>query len=328
MEPRDAVRDDAVQLVLRSTGGAAATFGAMRPIFTKLLADKQSHLSRHLKTAYPATLELRKAVRAEAGDIVVEPGDAHAGTVGTAFDFLSGVLLIENHVPLNPGPNLAWKPAHGVITTALTELVHNLLPERAEGDEFYQAILVLAELGAIVRSGYSSPDGKLETAIRSTGGGRALLDIAPADGVRQLRELEAVATEHLYPYLRDPLTPSASFPAVQAIVQAESDLIAGDTLLDYKTAAGTPHKSTGARAFFPTDSDIYQILGYGLMDDPDDGYGINTVGLYAARYGFSTVWELPRLLGILGGAAAVDLEAAKASFRFALEADYEAANAR
>lgn len=300
----------------------------MRPIFTKLLADKQSHLARHLKTAYPATLELRKAVRAEAGDIIVAPGDAHAGTVGTAFDMLSGFLLIADHVPLDPAPTSGWRPVHALLTQHLIDIAHDTLPERETNHDFYKAVWVLAELGAIVRSGYSNPDGKLEAVIRAEPDGDALLNITPTDGVRQLRELEAVATEHLYPHLRDPLTPSASFAAVRDIVQAESDLIAGDMLLDYKTGAGTPHKTTGARAFFPTDSDIYQILGYGLMDDPDDGYGINAVGLYAARYGFSTVWELPQLLGMVAGSHAVNLDAARASFRFALEADYEAANAR
>ncbi|MGI0522140.1 hypothetical protein ABY45_16335 [Microbacterium maritypicum] len=299
----------------------------MRPIFTKLLANRQSHLARHLKTAYPATLDVRKAIRAGAGDIIVEPGDAHAGTIGTAFDMFSGLMLIPEYRPLDPGPTRAWTRVHGLINDSLTEFVHATLPDREEDDNFYRAIWVLAELGAIVRTGYSNPDSALEQYIRSKDNAEALLNTAPADSIRQLRALEAVAIEHLYPHLSAPLNASASFPAVQDIVQAESDLIAGDMLLDYKTAAGTPHKTTGARAFFPTESDIYQILGYGLMDDPDDGYGINAVALYAARYGFSTVYELPQLLDYLAGTA-VNLDAARASFRFALEADYEAANAR
>ena len=296
----------------------------MRPIFTKLLADKQSHLVRHMKTAYPATLELRKLVRAGAGEIIVEPGDAHAGTVGTAFDFLSGFLLIDEHVPLDPGPTLGWRPVHALLTNSLIGYVHDTLAGRSGDDTFYQAIWVLAELGNIVRSGYSNPDGNLETVIRAAPGFDALLNITPADGIRQLRELEAVATEHVYPHLHDPLTTSASFPAVRDIVQAEADIIAADMLLDYKTGAGAPQKTTGDRSFLPSESDIYQILGYALMDDPDDGYGINAVGLYAARYGHSSVWELPQLLAITAGGHAVNVDAARASFRFALEADYDA----
>lgn len=297
----------------------------MRPIFTKLLADRQSHLSRHMRTAYPATLELRKLVREAAGDIIVAPGAAHAGTVGTAFDMLSGFMLVEGYVPLDPGPTRGWRPVHGLVADSLIEFAHEILPGRKDDDNFYRAVWVLAELGAIVRSGYSSPDGALERFISSDAGAEDLLNIAPADGIRQLRELEQVATEHVYGHLSDPLKPSASFPAVADIVQAEADIIAGDMLLDYKTGAGTLHKTTGARAFLPTDSDIYQILGYALMDDPDDGYGVSAVGLYVARYGHSSVWELPQLLGITAGGHAVNLDAARASFRFALEADYEAA---
>lgn len=307
------------------TSGTTATFGAMRPIFTKLLDNRQSHLAQHLKTAYPETLRLRQAVRAGAGDIIVEPGDANAGTIGTAFDMLSGILLVENHVPLSPGPTRGWRPVHGILTGALTGMVHDTQSDRATNDDFYKAIWVLAELGSIVRSGYSNPEGALEQVIAASSGFDALLGIAPADGIRQLRELEQVASDHLYPHMHDPVTLSASFPAFQDVVQAESDIIADGILLDFKTGAGAPHKATGARAFFPTDADIYQILGYALMDEPKDGHGIDALGLYAARYGFSTVWELPQLLGILAGGHAVNLDAARSSFRSALEADYEAA---
>lgn len=300
----------------------------MRPIFTRLLDNRQSHLSQHMKTAYPATLAIRKQIRTLAGDILVQPGDAHAGTVGTAFDMLSGFLLIEKHTPLAPAPTRGWRPVHALIAGQVTALAHDAQNDRATSDDFYKAVWVLAELGAIVRSGYSNPDGKLEQVIKAAPGFDALLDITPADGIRQLRELEAVATEQLYPYLHDPLTLSGSFPAVQEVVQAESDIIAGGILLDYKTNAGTPHKTTGARAFFPADTDIYQILGYSLMDDPDDGYGITAAGLYAARYGATLAWDLPGLLADAAGGQAVNLDAARASFRHALRADYESASSR
>ncbi|CAN7295565.1 hypothetical protein LJR186_001481 [Microbacterium foliorum] len=297
----------------------------MRPIFTKLLADKTSHLARHMKSAYPATLGIRKQIRTLAGDILVQPGDAHAGTVGTAFDVLSGFLMIENHVPLDPAPTRGWRPVHGLITHQVTVLAHEAQGDRATIDDFYKAVWVLAELGAIVRSGYSNPEGKLEQVIKAAPGFDELLDITPTDGIRQLRELEAVAAEQLYPYLHDPVTVSASFPAVREIVQAESDIVAGGILLDYKTGAGAPHKTTGARAFFPSDADIFQILGYALMDDPNDGYGITAAGLYAARYGVTLAWELPGLLADAAGGRAVNVDAARSSLRSALEADYEAA---
>src|SRR6218665_1922766 len=118
----------------------------MRPIFTRLLADKQSHLARHMKAAYPATLDIRKQIRVLAGDIIVQPGEAHPGTVGTAFDMLSGFLLVEGHEPLNPGPTRGWRPVHGLITHQITQMVHGSQSDRATNDDFYKAIWVLAEL--------------------------------------------------------------------------------------------------------------------------------------------------------------------------------------
>lgn len=298
----------------------------MRPIFTQLLGSSSSNVSRHMKTAYPDTLELRRLVRAAAGDIVVEPGDAHAGTVGTAFDLLTGFLLIPDHVPLDPPASPVWRPVHALIADSFTEFLHDAIPARKDMDEVYQAVWVLAELTNMVRAGYSNPEGKLATVIREGSGMKALLGITPPDGIRQLRELEAVATEHLYPHVHDAQS-QVSFPGVSAIVQAEADLLDDTLLMDLKTNAGAPHKTTGARAYFPTATDIHQLLGYALMDTPD-GHGIEAVGLYAARYGLSSIWEVPQLLGITAGGHAVNIDAARASFRFALEADYEAANAR
>lgn len=150
---------------------------------------------------------------------------------------LSGFLLIENHVPLNPAPTRGWRPVHALITQQVIAVAHDAQADRATDDDFYKAVWVLAELGAVIRSGPSNPDGKLERAIGVVSGFDALLDITPAEGIRQLRELEAVAAEQSYPYLQEPLTLSASFPAVQEVVQAESDVIAGGVLLDYKTSA-------------------------------------------------------------------------------------------
>ncbi|GEK85171.1 hypothetical protein GCM10007198_19350 [Microbacterium aerolatum] len=273
---------------------------------------------------YPATLELRRLVRAAAGDIIVHPGDANAGTVGTAFDILSGFLLIDDYVPLNPPTSHVWRPVYGLIAQRLTEYAHEDKAGRATDDDFYRYIWVLAELASIVRGGHANPDSALEKAVRDAAGIDALLGITPDDGIRQLRELEAVAAEHLYPHLEPARKAPVAFPAVRDLVQAEADIIAGDMLLDFKSGTSAPHQTTGARAFFPTSADIYQILGYALMDDPDDGYGINAVGFYAARFGHSSVWELPQLLGITAGGHAVNVDAARAWFRSALEADYNA----
>lgn len=297
----------------------------MRPIFTQLLRTATSHVVQHMKTAYPDTLALRKSVRDAAGDILVWPGDADPGTVGTAFDILSGFLLIDGHVPLDPAPSHGWRPVHSLIADRLTDYVYDALPDHDDGDEFYQMVWVLAELTSIARTGRTHPDGPLETVIRASTGLEGLLGIAPSDGIRQLRHLEKVATEQLYPHVHQPMVASVAL-AGSGLVQAEADLIADGLLLDYKTAAGTPHKVTGVRAFFPPAIDIYQVLGYMLMD-VDDEYGIEALGLYGARYGSLSVWEVPELLGITSGGHAVSLDKARSQFRTALEADYAAFNA-
>lgn len=292
----------------------------MRPIFTKLLDNPRSHLAQHMKSAYPATAELRKLVAQAAGPLLVPPGDAHAGTVGTAFDLLSGFVLIPDYVPIQRQPGGAWQPLHALLATRMTEYAHACFDDRAQDDEFYQCVWVLAELASIIRAGYSHPDSPLAKVLRGKPGLEQLYSVVPPDGIRQLRAMEALAEEYLYPHLDQPIIASASFPAAAELVQAEADLIAGGMLLDYKTTIGTLRKNVQARVFLPSAIDIYQILGYGLMDT-DDGYGVDTVGLYAARYGFSSVWPLDQLLGITAGGHAVNIDDARARFREALRAD-------
>lgn len=52
----------------------------------------------------------------------------------------------------------------------------------------------------------------------------------------------------------------------------------------------------------------------------DDEYDIDSVGLYAARCGHSSVCDLPQLLGITAGGHTVGLDRARTDFRTELEA--------
>lgn len=81
---------------------------------------------------------------------------------------------------------------------------------------------------------------------------------------------------------------------------AGADLIAGDLLLDIKTRAGHPNPGTGVRSDALPLDDIYQLLGYALFDR-SDRYGIRRIGIYSARYGKLTTWDLIRALDLLAG---------------------------
>ena len=70
---------------------------------------------------------------------------------------------------------------------------------------------------------------------------------------------------------------------------ADADLIVGDLLLEIKSRAAATLRR----------EDVYQILGYMLLDYPDE-YQIGRVGWYLTRHGHLVIWTVSECLGMLG----------------------------
>lgn len=82
-------------------------------------------------------------------------------------------------------------------------------------------------------------------------------------------------------------------------IAAEADIVAGGLLVDVKTTLA-PKNRLGLRPDVPKIDNVYQLLGYALLDYSNQ-YNIERLGLYSARYGTLTEWPLERITSLLSG---------------------------
>ena len=90
--------------------------------------------------------------------------------------------------------------------------------------------------------------------------------------------------------LTEPYHLNPGFDGSADIGGADGDLILSDTLLDIKA---TKDPTRGLNV------DLYQLLGYALLDY-SDAFGLKKVGLYLARYGVFIDWTMRDLLEQMG----------------------------
>ena len=136
--------------------------------------------------------------------------------------------------------------------------------------------------------------------------GDDLLGLAPPAGLDQLARLRRVFETTLIPPLAARPGEWALGPtfAGSELIKADADLIAAGLLLDLKTSA--------KKLSIPV-TDILEVIGYALLDF-DDEYGLNTVGIFSARYAYLATWEIGALLDELAGHE-VSLPAVRGEFR-------------
>jgi hypothetical protein len=133
-----------------------------------------------------------------------------------------------------------------------------------------------------------------------------LLGMVSEAALRQLTEFRQVYEATLLPALasrRGRWTIGPTFTGSE-LVKADADLIAAGLLVELKTTA--KRLSLGV-------VDLFQVIGYVLLDF-DDEFGIDTVGIFSARYAYLVTWSLGSLLDELAGHP-VSLAVARAQFR-------------
>lgn len=265
---------------------------------TGVLRGPSTPLKEHFATRFPNAGELGKRLAAASGPILVDGGDAHPGTVGTGFDVMVRLLLNPGHLSLQMPPRMFWTERHNEIEWELTAAAGEALTA-GDDDRFLQACWALAVLTEGWRSLQALLRSKLFEAIAV---GEYLLDaalqLAPEDGLRQLRELREVANERLYPHLGQPVHIGPNF-STGHLLKADADLIAGGALIDLKATLGRANRA-GARADTVSPLTVRQILGYALLDY-DDEYNITDVGRYSARYGNLTTVPASEALELAAG---------------------------
>lgn len=296
----------------------------IRGPLTYELAQKDSPVRRFFDDRLaPGLKAVQAAYRAAAGPVLV-PGVsrevADAGTIGTAADWMMRFLV-------HPTPSLRLA-AQGAslcgMLPALQELAVMLGfrdsgtgqftgPTQSAGMEpglLYRACWGLALLTEVYRRGpaiaATGPVGRLPGKSA-----RALLAAVPDAGLEQLAALRVAMESALLPAIasRNGLWAVGPTFAGSQIMRGDADLIAGGLLVELKTTS--PKPSLGV-------TDLWQVLGYALMDYVDE-YAVTDVALFCARYGYLAQWNLGTLLPQLAGRP-VTTAALRAEFRALLEA--------
>lgn len=291
----------------------------IRGPLTYELKQKDSPVRQFFDARFaPGLKEVQAAYRTGAGPLLV-PGAgrefADAGTTGTAADWMMRFLV-------HPRPSLRLA-AHGAALCAMLPVLESLAgmlgyrdlgtesftgPAEAAGHEkdlLYRACWALALLTEVYRVGpdvaVAGPLGRL-----SRKSAESLLHAMPDAALEQLSDLHAVMASALLPGIsgRRGLWALGPVFAGSQVMPGDADLIAGGLLVELKTTTKRPSLLV---------TDLWQILGYVLMDYTDD-YAITDVALFSARYGYLAQWDLSALLAQLAGKP-VTTAAVRAEFR-------------
>jgi hypothetical protein len=275
------------------------------------IKDKNSPVRSWLRTTLPHHKTVQRAYRAGAGTQRIYPTTAVAAqTQGAAIDWLL-------RMDIDPKPSLAL-PLAGLMkgrvscTRAGAELLHRLGALNRDGttqpmnrtwlddapDQTWArvayALALLVELCRAV-----SVRGSRLHQLTPQSSALDLLALANDGEVADLLAMRDLARNRLLPALpAGQVFTGMSFDG-SADLPADADLIVGRLLIDIKAGQGDV-TSDGTRTIGLDRIELDQVLGYALMDYSDE-YGLNSVGIYAARFGYLATWPLQELCNTLAG---------------------------
>ncbi|MEU5948621.1 hypothetical protein ABZ793_24110 [Micromonospora sp. NPDC047465] len=292
---------------------------------TAEVKNAQSPVARWLRSTFPHHHDVQADYREAAGVARVLPSPAVAlGTQGAAIDWWMRFLV-------DPAPSVGLAAAglrarRVPCRRAGLELLHHLGAIDDEGravqqihparfadrsDEWWArvsyALALLVEL-------YRSPriDGSRLLRLGAGSGAGDLLALANADEVADLIAMRDLAVERLLPALPSgPVVTGTTFDG-SADLNADADLIVGGVLVDFKASQGGRPRADGSRAAKLAREELDQLLGYVLLDY-SDRFTLDTVAVYAARFGHYTAWPLSELCARMAGHP-VDLAALRQDF--------------
>jgi hypothetical protein len=286
------------------------------PNLTSALDDKTSPLRRYLDARYPDLPAVRAQLQDQTSGPLLVPGhpEVPPGTAGAAFDYLVRFTVAPRHVPTHALAGFSGRrKKHTPTIRALIEEAHDAA---AGGDrrEMARACWAIALCTEVYRAGLRPGSPLLSPIRRDTLTVEALLGLATPAVLAQLRALDDLAHERLYPHLAAHNGMTVVGPEFDASVlcKADADLIVDKTLLDLKTSLGRANRRTGVRADGVKLVEMYQLLGYVLFDT-SDRYRIGSVGIYSARYGHLLIWPLSTLMTDAACDANLDLAAERAA---------------
>jgi hypothetical protein len=256
-----------------------------------------SPLRDYIEATFSLRRDMQYGDRARCPEIQAEGSGAAAGTIGTTFD----ILLKLPYDPLGvPGTALSGAVRLGAVLDAEVLEHVNAVRDIYVADPQPELRRRVAWVYALCTEAFRSPyfSEVFATALTTPGcTAERLLALAPAAALADLAQLEELATTHLEPHLVAPVEVGPTFKASQ-LCRADADFISAGTLLEVKATLGAAYR--GKRRLSLTKDVINQLLAY-MLFDTDDEYGIDTIALYSARYGYYVAWPLAELLAQLAG---------------------------
>jgi hypothetical protein len=300
------------------------------------IKDPRSPVALWLRARFPHHKEIQAAYRVAAGPArLLPPAEVLPGTQGAAIDWwlrflldpapsldlpLAGLQIRDDLPCCNAGLELLTEV--GVIDGRATK-VRAMDPARFahQPDQWWArlsyALALLVEL-------YRAPSVEGSRLMRLTPRSTAsdLLALANDAEVTDLIAMRDLAAVELLPALpAGPVATGMTFEGSRHL-NADADLIAGGTLVDFKASQGRSPRKDGTRAAALARSDLDQLLGYALMDYSDT-YKLDTVAIYAVRFGHYSPWPIEGLGEQLAGHR-IDLPALRKEFAHVLKVELPA----
>ncbi|MGH3528758.1 MAG: hypothetical protein ACRDS0_01660 [Pseudonocardiaceae bacterium] len=298
--------------------------------------NPRSPVAVWLRSRFPDHKPVQAEFRVAAGAARVMPSQAVAqGTQGAAIDWWIRFLV-------DPAPGLELAatglargevkfgslPCFDVGLRLLQELggldddrePQSIDPARITGREAEWQARVCYSLALLVEPlrAYSIEGSRLMR-LDDHCGVRELLALANDAEVTDLIAMRDLACECLLPALpAGVVTTGPTFDGSHDL-NADADLIAGGMLVDVKAGQGGNPRKDGTRAAQLGRDELDQLIGYTLMDYSDT-FRINTLAIYAARFGHLATWPVDELLTRLAGQP-IDLAALREDFSRVLRVD-------
>lgn len=236
-----------------------------------------------------------------------------AATIGTAFGWWLRLRLEAD--PTLTEATAASRVMPAQVQAALGDLELRLRDADAGYLEGYQrterAAVVLAWCEQVWRSQGMALANSPLTRMPIGGTLADLMAMVPKEMIDQLQQLGWLAEERLMPAAQERGIRFGMMLGLERM-GADADMMIGRSLLELKTVQGT-ERSAGGREFRFDPALARQLIGYALLDD-HDRLGIETVGVYAARYGLLWEIELGRLIRVAGNVES-DVPVLREAFR-------------
>ncbi|MEV0567284.1 hypothetical protein [Dactylosporangium sp. NPDC050588] len=273
------------------------------PSLTAAVQQTDSPVGRWMRATFPHLAPLQQAVREAADELAVTPAAAVAlGTQGGAIDWWIR-LLVDPKVSLELPIRGLWD-RRAAFDGAGRELLEVLCPRRPtvleaglhEGrpDEWWARTCYAL---ALLVERFRNPMATGSRLFTLPAGSRAddLLALANDDEVADLIAMRDLALTRLLPGLAAGTVHSGPTFDGSELLAADADLVVAGLLIDIKSGSGGRPRLDGSRSPALAATDVYQLLGYALMDF-SDRYALRGAGIYAARFGCLVQWPLTELI--------------------------------